>query len=295
VDSELRQRATATTFFHQSTLGCGTYGKHRADRVLFDKMQRPGTAMNTAGIGETEDIPVTDFVIVQGQVIATEYGNAVEWTEKLDTFSQWSVGDMVAAVLRQDQIEGLDKVAYAAYALGRVIYTPLTASSGSFSTTGTAAAVGGSQVTVAHVKDISDYMRTNKIPGLSSGDYVAIVHVDHARGIKDSTEFIDVSKYHMPERLYDSELGKYAGVRFLEENNVLISPAGTSTVTAQGVYFGSDNVIEAVAVGPHLRQKIPQLYGRDRGEAHFYMGGFAQVWSFNTDGGEEHQVRVDSL
>lgn len=297
LDSEIRQRATATTFFHQMALGVSSFGKHRSDRVLLDKLGRLVTPMNTAGMAETDDFPVTSFPFVQASIVVTEYGNAVEWTEKLETFSQWSAGQMVGMVLRQDQIEGLDRVAYAAYALGRVIYTPLTASTGTISTSGTPGAVAGSAMTVAHARDISDYMRsTLRVPAMANGDYFSIAHVDHARGIKDSSEFIDVAKYATPEKLFESEIGKYASIRYVEENNVLVSPAGTNTAGfAQAVYFGSDNVLEAVALAPHLRYKIPQGYGRDRGEAHFYIGGFVQVWNFANDGGEEHQVRADSL
>lgn len=296
LDAELRQRATATTYFHQFALGMTSYGRHRGDRVLFDKLGRMVTPLPTGGIGELDDIPVSSFPWVQGSVITGEYANAVEWTEKLEQYSQFPIGQSVAMVLRQDQIEQLDKVAFAAYAAGRVVYTPITASTGTISTTGAASVVAGSAMTVSHVKDISDYLRTNKIPPLSGGKYVCIAHADHARGIKDSSEFIQVHVYHDQDRLFDHEIGEYAGVRFLEENNALTSPAGTNAAGfAQAVYEGADNVVEAVAVAPHLRYKIPVGFGRDRGMASYCILGFQQVWAFNTDSGEEHQVRADSL
>ena len=34
LDSELRQRATKTTYFHQMALGLTSYGRHRADRAV---------------------------------------------------------------------------------------------------------------------------------------------------------------------------------------------------------------------------------------------------------------------
>ena len=296
LDAELRQRATATTYFHQLALGFTSYGRHRGDRVLFDKLGRMVTPLPTAGIGELDDIPVSSFPWVQGSVITTEYANAVEWTEKLEQYSQFPIGQSVAMVLRQDQIEQLDKVAFAAYNAGRVVYTPLTASSGQFSTTGSAGSVAGSAMTVAHVKDITDYLRTNKVPPLAGGKFVAVCHADHARGIKDSSEFIQLHAYNDNDRLFDHEIGEYAGVRFLEENNALTSPAGTNSAGfAQAIYEGADNVVEAVAVAPHLRYKIPTGFGRDRGMASYAILGFTQVWAYNTDSGEEHQVRADSL
>jgi hypothetical protein len=296
IDSELRQRATHTTYFEQMTLIAGSYGKHRSSQLLLDKLGRLATPMNTSGILETDTVPETTFPLVQTTITATEYANSVAWTQKLETYSQFPIAQMVALALRQDQIEGLDKVAFAAYALGRVVYTPLTATTGTFSTTGTAAAVAGSVMTISHVKDISDNLRVNSIPALSEGCYFSICHVDHLRGIKDSTEFIDVSKYHQPEKLFYSEIGKYSAVRFVEENNAQSSPAGTNTVGfAQGTYFGADNCIQAVAEAPHMRYGIPLDFGRDRREGHFYNGGFVLAWRYDTDSGEEHQIRADSL
>jgi hypothetical protein len=294
IDAELRQRATHTTYFEQMTLGCASYGKHRSGSLLIDKIGRLVTPLNTAGIGEVDPVPETNFPIVQTTITVTEYANSVSWTERLDTFSQFPIGQMVALALRQDQIEGIDKVAYAAYSLGRVYYTPLTASTGVFSTTGTAGGVAGSLMTPFHVRDVSDYLRTNSIPALSEGCYFCIGHVDHVRGIKDSTEFLDVSKYHQPDKLFYSEVGKYAAVRFVEENNATSSPSGTNTVGfAEGFYFGADNCLQAVAQAPHLRYGIPQDFGRDRREASFYMGGFVLAWRYDTDS-EEHQVHAAS-
>jgi len=296
LDSELRQRATATTYFDQFALGLPSYGKHRGQGILFDKIGRVVTPLATGGIGELVDIPVTTFPWVQGSVVATEYANAIEWTEKLDSFSQFPIGDSVGLVLRQDQIEGLDKVAEAAFALGRVYYTPTTATTGTFSTTGAAAVVAGSAATTSHAKDITDYLRVNKVPPMAGGKYIWVGHVDSVRGIKDSNDFISVHTYHDQDRLFDSEVGEYAGIRFLEENNVLASPAGTNTAgLGEAIIFGADNVVKGVAVAPHLRYKIPTGYGRDRGEASYALLGYVMVWRFDTDLGEEHQVHLSSL
>lgn len=294
LDSELRQRATKTTYFHQMALGLTSYGRHRSDRILFDKAGRVVTPLNTSGIGELDDIPVTSFPFVQGSVIATEFANAIEWTEKLEAFAQFPIGQAVALVLRQDQIEGLDKVAFAAYSLGRVIYTPTSPTSGSISTTGTPAAVATAAMGTSHVKDVTDFLRTNAVPPLAGAKYFCIAHPDHTRGIKDSSDFLASHVYTGTDKLIDSEIGEYAGVKFVEENNALTSPAGTNTAGfAQAVYFGADNIVEGVAVAPHIRYKIPQGYGRDRGESSYAVLGFTQVWAFNTDS-EEHQVFANS-
>ena len=46
IDSELRQRATHTTYFEQMTLIAASYGKHRSSSLLLDKLGRLATPMN---------------------------------------------------------------------------------------------------------------------------------------------------------------------------------------------------------------------------------------------------------
>lgn len=296
IDGELRQRATKTTYFYQASPAVASYGKHRSNSILLDKMGRLVTSLNTSGIGELSPIPSTTFPWVQTTLSCTEYANAVEWTEKLETFAQWSMGQAVARVLRQDQIEGLDKVAAAAYTGGKVTYVTTSATAGSFTTNGTPAGVATNKMATPHVKDVTDYLRKNSVPALMDGRYLCIAHPDHTRGIKDSSDFLWASTYNAPQKLYASEIGEYAGVRFVEENNALSSPAGTNTAGfAQAVYFGADNVVSGVAVAPHIRWKIPVGdFGRDRGEANYFNGGFLKVWSYDTDGGEDHEVFANS-
>lgn len=297
IDYTFRQKATKTTYFHQSTTSVGSFGKHRSDRILIDKAGRLAEPMDTSGTAEAEATPETSFAIVQASIIAGEYNNSVSWTERLDTFSQFPIINLVGMVLRQDQIEGLDAVAFAAYATGQVVYTPQTATTGVFATAGTASIIAGSSVSPFHMRDVTDYMRsTLLVPPLLEGDYLTIATTDWARGMKDSGEFLDTAKYAKPELLFRSEIGKYAGQRVVEENNALDPTAGTTTENfGQAVTFGADNVMEVVAQAPHLRYGIPVDFGRDRREGHFYMGGFGILWRYDTDSGEEHQVRWDSL
>ena len=58
--------------------------------------------------------------------------------------------------------------------------------------------------------------------------------------------------------------------------------AGTGTAWSETasdwiVFFGEDTVAEAVAVPEEMRGKIPGDFGRDRGIAWYYLGGFGIV------------------
>lgn len=59
-----------------------------------------------------------------------------------------------------------------------------------------------------------------------NGDYVAVIHPDVSNDILGDANFIDITKYGAPERIYRGEIGKLYGVRFVETTEAkIIGPA----------------------------------------------------------------------
>ena len=83
--------------------------------------------------------------------------------------------------------------------------------------------------------------------------------------------------------IMNGEIGRFEGVRFVEQTHKAkgsIGTAGTAWTNGKSdwaVFFGEDTVAEAVAVPEEIRGKIPGDYGRDRGIAWYYLGGFGIV------------------
>lgn len=88
--------------------------------------------------------------------------------------------------------------------------------------------------------------------------------------------------------IYNGEIGKYEGVRFIEQTNVphgiynsgnfVLQASFTKWVQAFSdwiFFFGEDTVAEAIVVPEEMRGKIPTDYGRAKGIAWYYLGGFA--------------------
>ena len=81
----------------------------------------------------------------------------------------------------------------------------------------------------------------------------------------------------------NGEIGRYDGVRFVEQTHKAKASIGTATSawtngkSDWAVFFGEDTVAEAVAVPEEIRGKIPGDFGRDRGIAWYYLGGFGIV------------------
>ena len=60
-------------------------------------------------------------------------------------------------------------------------------------------------------------------------------------------------------------------------------------------FFGNDTVAEAIAVPEEMRGKIPTDYGRSKGVAWYYLGGFGIVHNSTTAPGNARVVKWDSL
>jgi N4-gp56 family major capsid protein len=234
----------------------------------------------------------------------SEYGNSIPYTGKLDDLSEFSVDNMITVALRNDMARVMDTAVATKFKESDISYTPTSASAGTFDVDGTVNTSATANLSLFHVKEIVDAMKTgiygaigtgNPVPPWDGENYVAIASVKALRGIKDDPDFEEVVKYADPERLLTGEVGRIYGVRFIETNNTaaLSNGVGSSSVLGEAIFFGADPVIEAVAVAEEIRAKIPEDYGRSKGVAWYALLGFENVWDFSTDS-EDHIVVVRS-
>lgn len=84
---------------------------------------------------------------------------------------------------------------------------------------------GTCRLTVALVKRIVAFLRANNAPRIN-GDYVAIIHPYVAYDLMSDPEWIDAHKYAVPENIYEGEIGKVAGVRFIESSEAKVYENG---------------------------------------------------------------------
>ena len=90
--------------------------------------------------------------------------------------------------------------------------------------------------------------------------------------------------------IINGEIGRYENVRFVEQTN--IAKAGfTNALSNWAYFFGADTVAEGIAVPEEMRGKIPGDYGRSRGVAWYYVGGFGLV---HTAAAQARIVKWDS-
>ena len=83
--------------------------------------------------------------------------------------------------------------------------------------------------------------------------------------------------------IMNGEIGRYESTRFIEQTNI----AKGTFVNAKSnwaFFFGADTVAEGIAVPEEMRGKIPTDYGRSRGIAWYYLGGFGLVHTVAAQG-----------
>ena len=92
-------------------------------------------------------------------------------------------------------------------------------------------------LTVDVIKQVVADLKANNAPKIN-GDYVAIIHPFVAYDLMTDPEWIDAHKYAKPDNLYEGELGKVAGVRFVETSEAKIYENGVfgTLILADGAY-----------------------------------------------------------
>ena len=228
---------------------------------------------------ETSTMPETNFTITQGTMTITEYGNSVPYTGKLDDLSEHPVTEVINKVLKNDAKKAFDIAAHAQFnaTLLRVVPTAGTATdSVALTVNGTATATNNVAMGKDHVKAIVDLMKERNIPPYMGDDYASLAHPTTFRKLKNDLEAVHQYVDKGFQMILNGEIGRYEGVRFIEQTNI----AKGTFVNAKSnwaFFFGDDTVAEGIACPEEIRGKIPTDYGRSRGIAWYYLGGFGIV------------------
>jgi len=284
--------------FRQFTDRKDDFGKSEGDILDFNKVFN----VRTRGGRLTEGVPIqkTSIRIGRGQCIATEYGNAIPWTSKYETLSQFDGVDPLTNALTNDQGKVVDEEVKIQFANSRIKYiargTP-TQPTATWDTAPTFDASTGEYVTSVaaqrHIqlwdlkncvdalkKGVYGGARGSQVPTYDGMDYVCVGSVDFVRKIKDDPDFEEAAKYGDPDRLWDGEAGRIYGCRIVEENH-LLEYLGTTSYGGQAFVFGAETVKEIRVIPEEIRRAIPGDYGRAKGMAWYGILGWKIIWEFN--------------
>lgn len=230
-------------------------------------------------LNEQDAMPETNFTITQGSLTVTEYGNSVPYTGKLDNLSKHPVSEIIHKVLKNDANKALDSAAHAQFDATLLTVTPASGNSASaitLETSGTPTATNDLAMNNVHVKLIVDQMKERNIPVYNGSDYFCLARPSTLRDFKDDIEALHSYVDAGFQMILNGEVGRYEGVRFIEQTNIA-SEAWTNAKSDAAYFFGEDTVAEAIVIPEEIRGKIPTDYGRSKGVAWYYLGGFGIV------------------
>lgn len=280
-------------------------GKSKGQTFTWDMVGNVGTQGRT--LVETNTMPETNFTITQGTLTISEGGNSVPYSGMLEALSQFSVREPVMKALRNDSAKFFDILTHAQLNTTLLRVVASTSSTISLTTNGTATNTNSVAFNTNHHKLIMDTMRERNIPSYTGDDYISIAWPSTYRTFKNNLESI---RQYTPEgqgMIYNGEIGRYENCRFVTQTNVPKGGAADTGTTwnaytntadawnggnSDWIFFlGEDVCAEAVCVPQEMRAKIPGDYGRSKGVAWYWLGGYGLVW---TDATNTRVVKWDS-
>ncbi len=191
--------------------------------------------------------------------------------------------EVIAKVLKTDAKKAFDIAAYNQFNATPLTVAPTAGTATdvvTLTTNGTVTITNNVALGNGHVKAIVDLMKERNIPPYMADDYVSIAHPSTLRNFKNDLE--QVRKYvDMGFQLVlNGEVGRHETTRFVEQTNIS-KENWSNGKSNQAFFFGADTVAEGVVIPEEMRGKIPTDFGRSRGIAWYYMGGFGIVHALN--------------
>lgn len=266
-------------------------GKGRGDIWywnVYSKLTTKGRA-----IDETETMPVGSFTVTRNSGTMTEYGNSVDYSGKLDDLSEQPIKEIIRKVLKIDVAEAFDVAAWAQFDATPLRVTPTSGTSTTavetFKTDGTPTTTNNVALGKGHIEPIAVQMKERNIPAYENGDYLAIARPNTYTTLKSDLEGIQTYTESGLIQIKNGEIGRYRGVRFIEQTHIPAGGAYDSTTydpqsgtadvwnnaKSDWCYFmGADTVAEGVAIPEEIRGAIPGDYGRAKGIAWYAIEGF---------------------
>lgn len=142
--------------------------------------------------------------------------------------------------------ESYDKLVRAVLMTGaNVMFADIYDEEGNYvSTPETRAALAAGSANVAHltpkmVNKAVTAMKKNKVPTLSGGKYLAVIHPSVAEDLRESKAWNEYHKYSGTTEIFNGEIGELHGVRFVESNLAPIVKEGDTAVYLT-MFFGKD-------------------------------------------------------
>jgi hypothetical protein len=291
----LRQQVQPLTKFRQlcDAKDGSQKGLHRGARFYWDVFSNVGTQGRR--LSETSPIPQTGFTVSQKSLTITEAGNSVPYTQKLSDLGKHDVVSIIDMTLKDDARKYFDIEAYLQFNNTKLRAAPTSGNNTAaitLDTNGTCSTTNNLALGTGHVKAIVDTMKERNIPPFVADDYGCITHVTTLRPFKNTLETLNQYTETGITYIFNGEVGRYEGTRFIEQNFIPKGGAADSAtydpwsqtgdawnngLSSWAFFFGADTVTEALVIPEEIRASLPQDFGRSKAIAWYFLGGFGLV------------------
>ena len=202
--------------------------------------------------------PLTEGVTPDGRSLSvtsqtatvSQYGDYVTLSDMLEMTAIDNTIVETLSLIGSQAGRTLDTVTREKLAAGtNVMYQPTPGSTGETAVTSRAGLTAKNVLTVKEVfRAAAALMAANAKP--INGDFVAIIHpyVAYDLMMEAGDQWVDIQKYQHPENIYNGEIGKIGGVRFVQTTEAKIWK-GTADNCADGVAVFGTLFIAANAYG----------------------------------------------
>lgn len=307
LSKELRMGVKASVKFRQFCSLKDAWGKVTRTGQTFTWDTVPMLTRASRALVETATIPQGQHTIVQGTLTINERGFSIPYTEKLESLAMLSVRAPIMKVLKQDAATDLDALAHQQFNATplRVVSTSSADIAFTLTTNSSVTATNTTLLSKINTRAIVDGMKGRNIPTYTQSDYFAIARPESLRLLKSDIEAVHQYTESGLEMIMNGEVGRYWETRFVECTSIPKGGAIDSTTfdpftdTADAwdgsagdwvFFFGDDTVAEAIHTPEEIRAKQPDDYGRSKGIAWYWMGGYGLAHGFG--GANSAQARI---
>ena len=244
-------------------------------------------------LAETEVVPETDFQVTQSSLTIKEVAIAIPFTQKLEILAKHDLVSVVKKSLANNARKWFDAEVWKKFKSTPLVAVPTSGTSITaltIDTDGVTAVVNNIEFSKEHVNLMDDMMRERNIPpDMRTDTYIVTSHPTTFRPLRNDLETINAYTESGIARVFAGEIGRYSGMRFVEQTNIAkggaedsvtfnpftgVSDPWDNAKSSWAFIFGDDTVLECVVCEEQVRARIPGDYGRAHGMAWYAMVGY---------------------
>lgn len=234
------------------------------------------------GVREQDNLPETGFKLKTDNLCVTEHGRAIKFTGKSEALSQWKPSKIIRKLLAKNAARTIDRLCEHEFDQTLIRYVGTAANAGTFFRNGYAGIANNTGLYPYHVKEIVDDMRERDVPTYDGQNYVCVGTTFALRSLKDQLEALNTYATRAQDKfVLQGEVGKYYGCRFVECNHAMDTRFNTTAgpYSGEAYFFGSDTVMEAIAIPEEIRIDVPGNFRRFQKIAWYMIAGWKIEWA----------------